>query len=142
MAYCTQTDLIDRFGEAMLIGLTDRGTYATGAIVTAVVSSALADADALIDGYIGVRYALPLAEVPPVLMPIARAIAIYLLHPSETSEKIRKDYDDALKQLRDISTGAIRLPVAGVEPDVTGGTGVQVTDRERPMEASKMEGFI
>lgn len=142
MPYATLATLTDRYGLATLVSLTDRGAVATGAVDTAVVNRALADADALIDGYLAARYVLPLASVPPLLASIAAAVAFWSLHIAAPDDKVRKDYDDALRQLRDIADGRLRLPVAGVEPAGTGGTGVTTTDRDRPMSADNMTGFV
>ena len=46
MPYVTQIQLTQRFGEQMLIALTDRGPDALGVIDTGVVAQALADTDA------------------------------------------------------------------------------------------------
>jgi len=142
MAYATQAQLIDRFGEDFLIRLTDRAEPATGAIDANVVARAIADTDAMIDGYIAGRYALPLAENPPLVIDLAQVIAIYKLHVYEPDQKIRADYEDAMRQLREIAGGTIKLPVAGLDPEGAGGTGVRVTDRERPMTEDNLKGFI
>lgn len=142
MAYTDQTQLTDRFGEAFLIRLTDRAEPATGAIDTDVIGRALADTDAMIDGYVAGRYALPLDTTPPLVADLALVIAIYKLHVYEPDAKIRADYEDALKQLREIASGTIKLAVAGIEPTGTGGTGARVTDRERPMTETNLKGFI
>ena len=136
MPYATLQQLIDRYGERMLVRLTDRGESANLQIDGDTVDRALADADALIDGYLGGRYALPL------VVDIAQRLAIWNLHTSTTDEKVAADYKAALATLRDISTGAVRLPVAGVEPASSGASGVQVTDRERPFTAENMKGFM
>ncbi len=44
--------------------------------------------------------------------------------------------------LTDIAKGVIRLPVEGIESPGTGGTGVRITDRERPMTTDNLKGFI
>lgn len=142
MSYATQDQLINRFGEAFLVDLTDRAEVATGAIGADVVARALADTQAMIDGYLAVRYALPLAEVPPLITDLALNIAIYKLHVYEPNQKIRADYDDALRQLREVASGAIRLPIDDAEPTDAGGSGVRVTDRERPMTEDNLKGFI
>lgn len=143
MTYATQTGLVDRYGEAMLIALTDRAAIPTGFVDAGVVSRALAEADALIDGYLAGRYALPLSAVPPVLVPLAEAIAIYSLHITEPEAKIRADYEAAIKRLAEIARGTIILKdAAGVEPAAPGTAGVQITDRERAFTPDTLKGFI
>lgn len=142
MTYATQDQLIDRFGERMIVALTDRGETASGMIDADVIVRALVDTDAMIDGYLAARYALPMAETPPLVSDLALTIAIYKLHVAAPDPKIDDDYKQALRSLRDIAAGTIRLPVAGVEPGGTGGTGVRITDRERPLTESNMKGFI
>ncbi|MDP2738700.1 MAG: hypothetical protein Q8O82_08370 [Pseudorhodobacter sp.] len=44
--------------------------------------------------------------------------------------------------LRDIRAGAVRLSVAGAEPGVSGGTGVRITDRKRPLTEANLKGFV
>lgn len=142
MSYTTLAQLTDRYGLALLIGLTDRAAVPTGVVDTAVVDRALADTDAVIDGYLAGRYALPLVQVPGLIADLAQAIAIWKLHIYAPDPKIKDDYDQALRALREIATGAVRIPVAGLDPVSTGGTGVRVTDRERPFSADAMKGFI
>lgn len=142
MSYASLAQLIDRFGERMLVQLTDRESPPTAEVVEAVVDQALADTDAVIDGYLGGRYALPLATVVPLLVDLALAIAIYKLHPYKPDPKIEKDYDGALRMLRDIANGTIRLSAAGLEPEARGDAGVQTNDRERPFTDENMKGFI
>ena len=142
MSYATLQQLIDRYGERMVVSLTDRAETASRQIDVDTVDRALADADSLIDGYLGGRYTLPLAETPPLLVDIAQRVAIWNLHATSVSDKIEADYKDARATLRDISTGAVRLPVAGAEPASSGASGVQVTDRERPFTAANLKGWI
>ncbi len=142
MTYATQLNLTDRFGERMLIDLTDRAEVATGLIDVDVIDRALADTDAFIDGYLAARYVLPVATVPDLLVDLAQAIAIYKLHVYAPDPKIEEDYKQAIRTLKDISTGAVRLSIAGAEPEGTGGSGVRITDRERPLTAQNLKGFI
>src|SRR5690348_14064099 len=108
----------------MLVDLTDRETPAAGAIVTAIVGRPLTDTDAMIDGYLAGRYALPLSAAQPLLTDVAAAIAIYKLHREVTAQKIRDDYDQALTQLKLIANGTVRLSAAGIEPGAAQSTGV------------------
>lgn len=142
MTYASQAELEERYGEPMLILLTDRADPPANAIDTAVVARALNDADAEIDGYVRGRYQLPFATTPDGVRDLALAIAIYKLHRDTSSDKVRQDYEDAVSRLKLIALGTIRLDVAGAEPPAATGSGVRITDRERPLTAENMKGFI
>lgn len=142
MSYATKQQLIDRYGEEALIGLTDRAEPPAGVIDDDVLARALADADAVIDGYLAGRYALPLATTPALIVDLAQAIAIHKLHRQVVPEKIDADYKDALRMLRDIAGGVIRLSVAGVEPAASGASGVRTSDRVRDLTPDNLRGFI
>jgi phage gp36-like protein len=120
MTYAVQQDLIDRFGDAELKQVADRN--ADGVIDAAVVNAALADADLVIDGYVGKRYDLPLASAPALLKTLACDIARHRLHKDAPPEVVAKNYDVALRQLRDIADGRLALDVAGSEPARDGAT--------------------
>lgn len=143
MAYTTQQHLEERFGEKMLRDLTDRGTPPAGAVNAAVVARALADTDAMIDGHLAGRYALPMVQVPPLVADIAIAIAIYKLHLQLPSDKIVRDYDQALRSLRDIAAGSVKLPVAGMEAaEKSTGPSIMTNDPYRPLRNGPMGGLI
>lgn len=142
MTYCTLANLTDHFGQQMLIDLTDRAAVPTNAVVTAVVDRALTDTDALIDGYIKVRYTLPMAETPAIITDLAQQISIYKLHVSVVSDKIKSDYVDALKRLAQISNGTIRLDVAGAEPESASNNSIQTNNPERPFTNETMKAWI
>lgn len=142
MSYTTLQHLIDRYGERLLLQLTDRATPPAGVIDEGVVGRALTDTGAVVDGYLAGRYALPLAETPPLLADLAQAIAIYKLHLFEPDKKIDQDYKDALASLERLAKGVIRLPVAGIEPESSGASGVVTIDREREFTPENLTGFI
>lgn len=142
VSYTTLQQLTDRFGDRMLIQLTDRADPPDATIDAGVVDRALADTAAVIDGYLAARYVLPLAAVPPLVADLALTIAIYKLHVYMPDPKIEADHREALRQLQQIATGTIRLPLAGIEPVSQGGSGARMTDRERPLTADNLKGFI
>lgn len=145
MSYATLDQLRDRYGEALLVGLTDRGVNALGAIDQAVIDRALADTDAVIDARISGRYKIDAvrAALPPILVDIALCIAIWKLHRHEPSPKIKDDYADAIRQLAALADGSARLPLPdGDEPAGSGSTGARVTDRERPLTEQTLKGYI
>lgn len=142
MTYATQAELLERYGESMLIDLTDRADPPANVIDATVVARGLTDADAEIDGYLATKYALPLQATPDLVRNLALAIAIYKLHRNTVSDKVRQDYEDARSTLKLISEGKMRLNAAGIEPAGNGASGVQITDRERPLTAENLKGFI
>lgn len=142
MTYATLQNLTERYGAEMLLGITDRATPPAGVIDSTVVDRALANADATINGRLGTRYAVPLVETPPEIREIAEAIAIWKLHVYKPDEKIEADYKEAMKTLEGMAAGSVVLNAQTLAPVETGGSGARLTDRERPLTAENMKGYI
>lgn len=145
MAYCTIDQLTERYGALMLQQLSDRAETAPGspAIDAELFDRAISDGDALIDGYLFGRYQLPFANVPTLLVDLSQRVAIYFAHGQVASDKIRKDYEDAVKTLERIAANTIRLQVDGVEPASSGQDGeVRITETERPLTVASLKGYI
>ncbi len=125
MNYCTQQDLIDRYGETELIQLTDHDSV--GEIDSDVLDRAIADSDGEIDGYLKPRFGAPLATVPKVLVRIACDITRYYLYDDQATEHVAQRYKDAVAFLKGVAKGEISIGVdaAGASPD-TGGDEVQM----------------
>lgn len=128
MTYATQQDLIDRFGNTEIAQLTDRD--GDGAIDTVVVDQALLDADQVIDGYLQSRHALPLPNVPQVLVTYACDIARYRLYDERATEQVRRRYEDALKFLQMVGQGKVSLGLdaAGEAAPSAGGPSIAAPD--------------
>lgn len=131
MSYCTQQNLIDRFSEQELIELTDRATPVTGAIVAAVLSRAIADADAEIDGHLAAKFTLPLDPVPLTLERIACDITRYHLYDDRVSEQVRTRYQDAIKFLKGVVDGSISIGVDAASEAPAASGGPQYVTEER-----------
>lgn len=128
MPYATKQDLIDRFGEAELLLLTDR--TAAGVVDDEVLGLALADAEAEIDAFLGGRYQLPLVEVPPVLARVAADLTRYRLFAGNPTETVKQRYQDAVRFLRDLASGEAVLPgQSGVTQATAGGPEFSAPDR-------------
>jgi phage gp36-like protein len=121
--------------DAQLMELTltdgDRSAYSADDIAAADqararIVQASGESDALIDGYIGKRYRLPLplTQIPTILTTWARAITRYKLHgeriSSEPSDPIVRDYKDALRFLQQVAEGKFSL---GIEDPEAQGNG-------------------
>ena len=127
--YATVADLIEAYGEAEVVALTDR--TGTGQVVESVATAALARAGDEADSYLAGRYAVPVAPVPPVLAAMVCDIARYRLTGGEAQEAdpITERYRLAVKWLERVASGAADLP--GVGLPASGGTAVQFSAGRR-----------
>lgn len=117
MTYAVLQDLIDRYGEEELMQLTDRATRPEAAIGQDPVIRALEDADRRINGYLGVRYAMPLSTVPPIVVGWACVLARYFLHKDGAPDNVVRDYRDAVAELKDAAAGRLSVPdLDGLQP--------------------------
>lgn len=118
MTYATLQQLIERYSERELRNITDPDGQT---LDTVKAQLALADAASEIDGYLGLRYVLPLenAEGEPLpnasVQTLARCacdIAVYrlqTLRPSDDIKDARQRYEDVIKLLQRIGTGDVSL---------------------------------
>lgn len=141
MSYATQQNMIDRFGSTELIELSDRADPPTGVIDATVVGQALSDADAEIDGYVSVRYKLPLVAIPARLIKVACDIARKNLFKDQPIDEVTETYKGAMAFLRDVSRGIAELDVGGQEPvgDTTGAP--ELNSPAQTFNKSTMQGF-
>ena len=134
MTYASRTDLEDRYGA-------DELEQRESALPAGAVAKALADADALVNGYVAGRYAVPLAPVPDNVPRLACAVARYYLLGDAATEQARRDFEDALAWLKGVAAGSIPLPKAAeAEVPATGGTPVTRTSAKR-FGAANLEGY-
>lgn len=122
--YASQADIDALYGPKLLMRLVDRDDE--GEADPNGVEAALSSADAIIDGYVGTVYDLPLPAVPPLLKQCAVDIAIYrvALELGPRTEEMRLRHDDAICRLKDISKGTMTLafPSTGTGNPTTGGS--------------------
>lgn len=115
MTYAVLTDLTERAGEQEILDIADRD--GDGIADADAVSAALIHADNVVNGYVGVKYRLPLTSVPDLVRTWAVSIARYYLHRQERPEYVAQDYKDAISGLTAVSNGKIALPDAeGLTP--------------------------
>ncbi|MDP2786609.1 MAG: DUF1320 domain-containing protein [Pseudomonadota bacterium] len=140
MTYATLTTLNAQFGAREVVALTDRDM--DGVPDQAVLDDALAAADSLIDSYIGRRYALPLADVPKLLVTLAGTLVRYQLSGAGVTETdpTRDRYRDAIKLLEAIRDGNIHLgpDPAGDQPAQA--SAIRVTGGNRKFVAGTLDG--
>ncbi|QHH96693.1 gp436 family protein [Acinetobacter dispersus] len=111
MTYVTADAMRERFGDQELVELTDNREPYLGEINFDKLNAALSEANSEIDGYVQVRYKLPLSIIPPYLVAIGCHVARYHLCTMVLTENdpIKIRYDNALKTLKAISKGDMAL---------------------------------
>lgn len=109
MTYASEQEFTDSFGEELTIELTNLEDATATSINSDVFDRVATDSDSLINSYLAGRYAMPLSTVPGVIRTIALDIYRYKLGHNAQEEDVRQRYEDALKQLRDISQGIMNL---------------------------------
>lgn len=107
MIYATQQDIADIYGaqaveDALPLDEPD---------VAGKVAQALRTASLKVDGYLSVRYRLPLSSVPEVLRQPTIDIALYTLAASHTriTDELKDRHDMAIKFLEKIGMGKAGL---------------------------------
>lgn len=122
MTYAALDDLIERAGESEILQVADRDE--DGTVDPDVVDAALVDADNVINGYIGVKYQVPLTATPDLVRTWATSIARYLLHRYDRPDYVSQDYKDAISALKDVQAGRSALIGAeGIAPAASSGAG-------------------
>ncbi|WP_068317517.1 gp436 family protein [Polycladidibacter hongkongensis] len=117
MTYASIDELTRAIGEDELLTLAD--PQRSGKADLALVQTALDDASAQIDGYLTMRYQLPLTGKPVLLRRQAIDIAVYLLAQShaQLTEAIETRYKHAVRFLERVADGKAGLGLA--EPEAT-----------------------
>jgi phage gp36-like protein len=113
MSYIVQADIEKRLTAEELVQLSDYDADGSGD--PDVVAQTIADAQALVDSYVGARTAVPLTTVPGHIVTLTCNMAIYYLYLRRRSvtDDVRKQYDADVAYLRDVATGKVTLGDAG-----------------------------
>lgn len=108
MSYATQADLIERYGTEEITEVSGDGS---GTLDSVRVTRALTDAEAEIDASLVGRYALPLAEVPPLLKRLACELAREGLYLGPAPKHIEERAKQARVLLASIAAGKMRFEI-------------------------------
>lgn len=140
--YATLLDLEDYFGTNEVLIASDRD--GDGVADPGVVNAALSAATEEIDSYLAVRYDLPLATTPGILLHVCCDIAMFRMSingPSMTDDK-RTRYEDAVKWLTNVSKGVVSLGPQEAQVEVQDETTVSSDSEERLFTRTKMQGLL
>lgn len=129
MSYCSNTDLIARISQAVIIALTDDEKDATtsetlaaaiiaNSNISARITAAIADADSEIDSWCRKQYDVPFETTPARITRCSATLTLYFLHCRRRSEMgipddVKELYKAELDYLRAVNKGEVDL---GVEP--------------------------
>lgn len=127
--YCSITDIVKDLSEAELILLVNDENLILTSLSEAPpeiierIEEQIKAAESEINGYIGGRYNLPLAEVPDRINQICKDISIYNLykrrHRLNMAESIVEIYKQCRAELSKIQSGLITLSDVGPPVYVT-----------------------
>ncbi len=116
--YCTQADILTRFNNTEIIGLTD--TTETGVVDVVVLQQAIDDAAAEIDSYLIGRYALPFLNPPADLVHKACDLTRFNLYMnrglSDKDSQVERNYERIIRFLEQVAKGTIIFK--SVAPDI------------------------
>lgn len=144
--YITRDDLLAADGSLVWNMAVDK---ATGELDNDKIDTAIEDADAEINSFLAKRYTLPLnlTAVPRPLHRVAVSISFYWLseRDNQITDLIQKRYDDAIKTLKEIGSGARDLGLDSDDKTVTetdNGKLIVVSDNERLFTRKKLAGVL
>lgn len=138
MSYCSQFDLVTRFGEPEIAQLS-RGE--DGEIDGLVVLKAINDASAEIDGLLASRYDVPIATPPENLRRIACDITRYQLYDHDVPEIVQTRYDQAIDYLRDVAMARANLPGIAEKVAASAGGDAEIQGPVRTFSRDSLKDF-
>jgi len=141
MGYCEVAELTELLSERELAELTaESGEQPDEAVAQAAIDRAGAE----IDGYLAVRYQLPLSSTPARIRALCLDMAVYHLFVRRglADEVRRQRYLDALGFLRDVAAGRAQVTGAdGLEPPGEAAEVVEVSSQTRVFDRDKLSGW-
>lgn len=140
---------VARVGPEEADQLAGAGLRGSRVLDRALIAAQLVHADGVIDGYVRARYPRRFVVVPEVLAGIAHDIARYRLRAkggqqTAMNDAVQKQYDEAMRLLRDIADGRLALDTDGNgDPDLGGAAALTVKGSMPPSRAHQMlEGWL
>lgn len=130
--YLTRQQFENRFGDDELADLESNGNS---------YGEAENQASSEVDGYLAVRYTLPLLSVPALVQGWVADITRYRLWDEGAPATVKERYEAAVRQLEQLAKGLINLPpdVSGVAP--TAGFTYAAESWERVFTEDSLRGF-
>lgn len=141
MAYADTDRMVEVFGLDEMLQLTDAETDALSETDAAKIRTALEDASALIDGYVRVRYSLPLNPPPALLVRVCCDIARFYLYRDKPTDTVKDAYRQWLDILKQISMGTYQLSNEAGQVPMSAGDVVLMGGEDRIYNHKNLTGF-
>ena len=139
-SYATVQDAIDLYGQDYIVVSADRNE--DGVVDMVPFTDALAQATSELNSYIGVKYKLPLAEVPDVLRRFCVDIAVYITSssPGVLTEEKENRYKSAIDWAKSVAKGTATLGIEDTPESIDSieGGSVQTSYSTREMTRGKL----
>ncbi|NCJ05203.1 DUF1320 domain-containing protein [Synechococcales cyanobacterium C] len=110
MSYLDASEWINFYGEDEALMVTQLDNPAATEINAALIEQALSDASEEANGYLRSRYSIPVEPTRALQRWVAQ-IARYMLNRYSPPEIVRKDYEDAMRSLREVAKGQKNLGI-------------------------------
>lgn len=141
MSYSTQDDIEKLIPAADLADLTSEDS----SVDAAVVADCIAKADAEIDGYLGIKYQVPLSPVPDLVKAMSVDLAIYNLHKRRPlmpmPDTVKMAYGDRVSFLKQVVAGNATIGISAAEPAAVSQDVVEIGSSERVFSRDSLKGF-
>ncbi|MBL4906960.1 MAG: DUF1320 domain-containing protein [Sneathiella sp.] len=114
MAYLTEQELNDSFGQIAIAQLADRDGDNDAVKMSNAISTAISFADAEVDAYLEGVYQLPIASIPQLVSRIAADVAHYYLASMIPTDNVKDRYNNAISLLTRLHDQEIHLNIPKV----------------------------
>lgn len=121
--YIQEADMVNRFGQDEIAQLTNRTNPLSGTYDATTLDQVISDAEAELNSYLADRYTLPLPTVPEVLPRLCCDIARFYLWGERANEVVTLRYQNAIKFLLQVASGAITLGLDATDKTQTMASG-------------------
>ncbi|HDL3365505.1 TPA: DUF1320 family protein [Mannheimia haemolytica] len=139
MLYASPDSLIKRYTLDVLLSIARNDERQ---LDETKVYEALEDASQTIDSYLAGRYRLPLNAVPSVLERHCCYIARYFLEKNRATDQARLDYEDSIRYLEKVVSGAISLGLSDMEEPVETDNAAMIESAGSVWDRKQAWGFV
>ena len=140
MVYAVKQDIIDRYGDDILVTSFDPDN--TGSGDDDLITKSLATAQSEVDSYLAAFYDIPLTTVPDIIVQRTVDIAVYLgsFRTDVMTDGKEKRYDDSVSWLKLVAKGTVQLALEE-EPASKAGGAELTNAAERLFTRSTQDGL-